>query len=260
MRASALASEFLTYIPAAVIFVRLYGRESSMSKYDKAVALAAILLQPGLMLIDHGHFQYNAVMLGFTLMALDCFLTDHIYWGSFFFVLSLGFKQMALYYAPAVFAYLLGLCVWPRVNIVRLAALGATVVVSFGIVFAPLVVLGGWEQVGQCLYRVFPFSRGLWEDKVANFWCAGNVLVKFRERFEAGLLQKVRYVVLCYGFWGGDMLMRLVWLRLYLLFYRLVGFYSLTRRNGCSRLHYRLLRGGSFCFRSRFMRSRFCYH
>lgn len=193
MRASAIASELVTYIPAVVIFVRLYGRESAMSKYDKAVALAAILLQPALMLIDHGHFQYNAVMLGLTVLALDCFLTDHIYWGSFFFVLSLGFKQMALYYAPAVFAYLLGLCVFPRINVLRLIMLGVTVVASFTLVFAPLVVLGGREQLGQCLFRVFPFARGLWEDKVANFWCAANVVVKFRERFDSGLLQKARY-------------------------------------------------------------------
>lgn len=193
MRASVIASELVTYIPAVVIFVRLYGRESAMSKYDKAVALAAILLQPALMLIDHGHFQYNAVMLGLTVLALDCFLTDHIYWGSFFFVLSLGFKQMALYYAPAVFAYLLGLCVFPRINVLRLIMLGVTVVASFTLVFAPLVVLGGREQLGQCLFRVFPFARGLWEDKVANFWCAANVVVKFRERFDSGLLQKARY-------------------------------------------------------------------
>ncbi|KAL0640357.1 Glucosyltransferase-like protein [Maublancomyces gigas] len=194
MRASAIASELVTYIPAAVIFVRLYGRESAMSKYDKAVALAAILLQPALMLIDHGHFQYNAVMLGLTVLALDCFLTDHIYWGSFFFVLSLGFKQMALYYAPAVFAYLLGLCVFPHINVLRLIMLGITVVASFALVFAPLIVLGGREQLGQSLFRMFPFARGLWEDKVANFWCAANVAVKFRERFDSGLLQKASLV------------------------------------------------------------------
>ncbi|KAI5850371.1 glycosyl transferase [Morchella snyderi] len=191
MRATVLVSDFLLYVPATVIFVRLYGTLTSMSKYDKACALAAILLQPALMIIDNGHFQYNSVMLGLAISALDCFLTDHIYWGSFFFVLALSFKQMALYYAPVFFAYLLGLCVFPRINVMRLVLLGVTVVVSFGLVFAPLVLLGGTEQVGQCLFRVFPFARGLWEDKVANFWCAANVAIKFRERFSAPLLQKV---------------------------------------------------------------------
>ncbi|PUU84329.1 glycosyl transferase [Tuber borchii] len=194
MRATALASELLTYVPAVVIFVRVFGRQADLSKYDKGVALAAILMQPALMIIDHGHFQYNSVMLGFTLFAVDCFITDHIYWGSFFFVLSLSFKQMALYYAPVIFAYLLGLCVHPNINIPRLVLLGATVIVSFGLVFAPLVFFGGKEQIAQCLFRVFPFARGLWEDKVANFWCAANILVKFRERFDSGMLQKASLV------------------------------------------------------------------
>jgi alpha-1,3-glucosyltransferase len=133
-------------------------------------------------------------MLGLTLLAVDCFITEHIYWGSFFFVLSISFKQMALYYAPIIFAYLLGLCVHPNTNIPRLVLLGATVIVSFGLVFAPLVVFGGKEQIAQCLFRVFPFARGLWEDKVANFWCAANILIKFRERFDSGMLQKASLI------------------------------------------------------------------
>ncbi|KAL7266831.1 Glucosyltransferase-like protein [Rhizina undulata] len=191
MRATAIVSEYLIYVPAAAIFVRVYGSISDMSKYDKAVALAAILMQPSLMLIDHGHFQYNSVMLGLTLLAVDLFITDHIYWGSLFFVLALSFKQMGLYYAPAIFAYLLGLCVFPRINILRLLCLGMTVIASFAIVFAPLYLSGGLEQVGQCLFRVFPFSRGLWEDKVANFWCAANVVLKFREMFSTVALQRM---------------------------------------------------------------------
>lgn len=54
--------------------------------------------------------RYNAVMLGFTLLAINNFLSASYAIGGVFFCLSLGFKQMALYYAPAVFAYLLGKC------------------------------------------------------------------------------------------------------------------------------------------------------
>jgi alpha-1,3-glucosyltransferase len=49
-------------------------------------------------------------MLGTTLWAINCFMMQQYALGSFFFCLSLGFKQMALYYAPAVFAFLLGKC------------------------------------------------------------------------------------------------------------------------------------------------------
>ena len=32
----------------------------------------------------------------------------------------------------------------------------------------------------QIFYRVFPISRGLYEDKVANIWCALSILIKIR--------------------------------------------------------------------------------
>jgi len=35
MRATALASELLTYVPAVVFFVRAFGRQADLSKYDK---------------------------------------------------------------------------------------------------------------------------------------------------------------------------------------------------------------------------------
>jgi len=100
-----------------------------------------------------------------------------------YFVFALCFKQMALYYAPAIFAYLLGLCVFPRPDIARLSALGITVLLTFGLMFSPLVIFGGFDEILQVLQRVFPFHRGLWEDKVANIWCAANVVIKLRETY-----------------------------------------------------------------------------
>ena len=36
------------------------------------------------------------------------------------------------------------------------------------------------DSILQIVYRVFPFNRGLFEDKVANF-CTTNILIKYRE-------------------------------------------------------------------------------
>ncbi|KAI5809616.1 glycosyl transferase [Peziza echinospora] len=191
LRATVIASEYLVYIPAVVIYVRQIGKRAEMSRYDQAVALAAILFQPALMLIDHGHFQYNSVMLGLTISALCCFITDRLVWGSGFFVASLCFKQMGLYYAPAIFAYLLGLCVFPKLDFQKLFFIGLTVITTFTLIFAPLVYAGGIPLILQSLHRVFPFARGLWEDKVANAWCTLNIVVKLRERFEGPTLQKL---------------------------------------------------------------------
>lgn len=49
---------------------------------------------------------------GFTLLAMNFFATGYDVLGAFCFVLSLGFKQMALYYAPAIGSYLLSKCLY----------------------------------------------------------------------------------------------------------------------------------------------------
>src|SRR5699024_9822615 len=144
-----------------------------------------------LILIDHGHFQYNSVMLGFSLLAIDCLCHHRRLLASFFFVLSLGFKQMALYYSPAIFSYLLGNCVFPTVNITRLFSIGVVVVLTFGVMVAPFFALGDVDQLRQMVIRIFPFARGLWEDKVANVWCAVNTFVKLKVLFTQQELQKI---------------------------------------------------------------------
>jgi hypothetical protein len=45
--------------------------------------------------------------------------------------------------------------------------LGVTTVASFAVLFGPLVLAG---EFGQVVHRIFPFARGIFEDKVANFW------------------------------------------------------------------------------------------
>ena len=47
---------------------------------------------------------------GLTLISVSCFAAGHDLLGAVAFVLSLGFKQMALYYAPAIGSYLLAKC------------------------------------------------------------------------------------------------------------------------------------------------------
>ena len=70
-----------------------------------------ILLQPALILIDHGHFQFNSVALGFTVAAVVALSWQHPladFVGSILFVLALNYKQMSLYYALPFFFYILG--------------------------------------------------------------------------------------------------------------------------------------------------------
>ncbi|KAK5699419.1 Glucosyltransferase-like protein [Elasticomyces elasticus] len=208
MRASVVVSEYLIYVPAAVLCVRQLAKHQHINSWDSSIALTAILMQPATILIDHGHFQYNNVMLGFTLASLASMLAGRRLWSCVFFVDALGFKQMALFYAPAVAAYLAGSCVFPRLDLARLFGVAVVTVASFGVLFLPLLLGTAWDgyrnvplpsdaelpplldslpswlasekswlypylvQLAQAIHRIFPFSRGLFEDKVANIWCA----------------------------------------------------------------------------------------
>jgi alpha-1,3-glucosyltransferase len=229
MRSTVLVSEYLIYVPAAVIFLRRFSRLHGVHTWEASIALMALLMQPSTTLIDHAHFQYNTVMLGFVLASMSSMLAGRRLWASVFFVAALGFKQMALYYAPAVFAYLLGVCTFPRIEIVRLATIAVVTVISFLMLFTPLFLgslydahrgispdpaaksppallpifsalpirfnTSSWYyppllQLSQSIHRIFPFARGLFEDKVANVWCSLDVLIKLRQ-FSPTFLQRL---------------------------------------------------------------------
>ncbi|KAI9798400.1 MAG: Glucosyltransferase-like protein [Piccolia ochrophora] len=230
MRATVLVSEYLVYMPSLVILVRRLVRTQGVQTWQGTLALVAILMQPATMLIDHGHFQYNTVMLGFFLACLSNVLAERYLWACVFFVAALGFKQMALYYAPAIGVILIAACFRPKVNIILLFGMAFVTTLSFAALFAPFILAGLWrgavldgkgrplplalsisptipyisldastwyyapmQQLFQSIYRIFPFSRGIFEDKVANLWCALNVIVKLRQ-YPPLLLQRLSLV------------------------------------------------------------------
>ncbi|CAE6445127.1 unnamed protein product [Rhizoctonia solani] len=203
MRMSVLLLELLVYIPAVYVYTRiaLPGR----SRRTQNIALFTVLLQPALILIDHGHFQYNSVMLGLTLWAVNMFHLGYDLLGAVFFVASLGFKQMSLYYAPAVGSYLLGKCFWlgrehGTRHFIRLALVTS---LSFLLLFLPFLTP---PLLAQSIQRIFPFARGLFEDKVANFWCASDVvLIKWRKLswISETSLQRVALLVTLLGILPG---------------------------------------------------------
>ncbi|KAI5117927.1 hypothetical protein M0805_002006 [Coniferiporia weirii] len=201
MRSTVLVSDVFVYIPALIFFVRAW--HGSRSKRTQSLALLCLLFQPSLILIDSGHFQYNSVMLGLTLLALDFFSQGRDELGSVFFVASLAFKQMALYYAPAIGSYLLGRCLslGPKAGPRLFIRLAVVTIASFTLAFLPfLPPFASFADILNPISRIFPFARGLFEDKVANFWCASNVLFKWRLWFSQQLLIKLSAIFTALGF------------------------------------------------------------
>lgn len=191
MRLTVILSELIFYIPAVLQYTHCMGYYNNASSIDQNIIAAAIIFLPDLTIIDHGHFQYNSVMLGLSLMAVNNLLYNNIGLASIFFVMAICFKQMALYYAPIFFFYLLSLCIFPTINIPRLFYISFCVIMTLLFIFGPFIYVGGISQINQILFRMFPFSRGIFEDKVANFWCATNVVIKYKDIFSTSQLQKL---------------------------------------------------------------------
>lgn len=135
---------------------------------------------------------------------------------------------MALFYAPAIFAYLLGSCVTPKLDVGRLLSIALATVASFVMLYGPFLLGVTWEQyrglstadypqppqlqalqsllpfpipkhsilypallqVAQSVHRIFPFSRGLFEDKVANLWCSLHTFHKL-SRYSSATVQRL---------------------------------------------------------------------
>lgn len=140
-------------------------------------------------------------MLGLALWAFGLLSSGHRLLGCFAFCMALGFKQMALFYALPVFFYVLGQIASAGFvgGVALLVKVGTTTVLSLGALVAPFVYAGhqelndfGKTQLLQIFHRLFPVGRGLYEDKVANFWCAINVGVKLRSIYSVSFLARVR--------------------------------------------------------------------
>lgn len=193
MRATVLLADILLLIPVILSMSKHIAADlsklgrSSTPRSEYCATLSALLL-PALVLIDHGHFQYNGVCLALALLGVLNISLDSDIVGSIAFCLSLNFKQMTLYYAPVFFCCLLRKClVEPTLSakLVRFVRLGVTVVATFGVLWAPFCIWHSEEDtcvssLSQVLSRQFPFSRGIFEDKVANIWYSLSVVVDFR--------------------------------------------------------------------------------
>jgi len=182
MRLTVIASDLIVLFPAAFMF--------SSKNY---LTVSTLLAYPGLILIDHGHFQYNNISIGMALVAVAFILRGRDVLASAFFVAALNYKQMELYHALPFFFYLLATCARQKTwagKIYKLVKIGLTVIFSFGLIWSPFILLGQ-NSLLQVVLRIFPFNRGLFEDKVSNFWCALDVVIKLKQQMAVPDLAKL---------------------------------------------------------------------
>ncbi|XP_054720074.1 dolichyl pyrophosphate Man9GlcNAc2 alpha-1,3-glucosyltransferase-like [Uloborus diversus] len=185
MRSTVLIADLIFYIPV-ILYWTTVARPHKLR--DKAIAASLCLLYPGLILIDHGHFQYNSVSLGLTLFAVVSLMRGYDILGAAFFTLALHYKQMTLYYALPFFCYLLGSCMHlpNQKGAIKFIMLAVTVLGVSGLCWIPF--LKSVDDALVVLQRLFPFSRGLYEDKVANIWCVLSIFIKLKALFSTSSL------------------------------------------------------------------------
>jgi len=183
MRLSVIMADILVLFPS----IRVY------SGANPSMAAVFLSLYPGLIMIDHGHFQYNNISLGLFILAVAMINRNRDILASFFFCLALNYKQMELYHALPFFFYLLSKAMkQPTIckKLCKLALIGLTVIATFLMVWSPFLY-AGLPSTLQVVTRIFPVNRGIFEDKVANFWCSVDIFLKLKERLqvnELGLL------------------------------------------------------------------------
>lgn len=188
MRATVIISDLLVYIPAVVYYfyktqpLRYTYPPSTVHRHNIAVYTALTLLYPGQILIDHGHFQYNCIFMGLVLWAVIALLKGKQATAALLFTFALNYKQMSLYYSLPFFWFLASynLRVRPLWKGFRnILLIGFVVTMTFILMFLPY--LHSKESISQVMKRIFPFYRGVFEDKVANFWFSLSIFYKFRK-------------------------------------------------------------------------------
>jgi alpha-1,3-glucosyltransferase len=86
----------------------------------------------------------------------------------------------------------------------RFIRLALATLLTFLIVFLPfLPPFSPPSTILGPITRIFPFNRGLFEDKVANFWCASDVVFKWRTWASRSTLVKLSVGLTATGFLPG---------------------------------------------------------
>jgi len=159
-RATVIVTESVL-IYALYLFVQ--SSPATLKKQSHAAALS-VLLSPGLLIIDHIHFQYNGFLYGILILSIVLARKPSgLLYSGLVFAALLCLKHIYLYLAPAYFVYLLrAYCLGRRsiydIRFANCIKLGLGIGLIAGMAFGPFVYYG---QIPQVLSRLFPFSRGL---------------------------------------------------------------------------------------------------
>ncbi|XP_030033553.2 probable dolichyl pyrophosphate Glc1Man9GlcNAc2 alpha-1,3-glucosyltransferase isoform X2 [Manduca sexta] len=181
----------LSVIVLDIIFI--YAARSCALLVKHRILLLFILLicNPGLLMVDHIHFQYNGFLYGILLLSICSMINSNHLQAALWFAILLNLKHIYLYVAPVYIVYLLRTycfmvvsadgtnTAWYSFSITNLLTLGVVVTAVFCVSFGPFL-----DHLPQIFARLFPFKRGLCHAYWApNFWALYNFGDKIIQHF-----------------------------------------------------------------------------
>ena len=219
MRFFALISDVLVFHVGVNLLCLYFFIYSKISKNKKPsytlyyMILLLILINPLMIIIDHGHFQYNNVMHGFFVLALFFLYTEKYILAIVFYSFCINFKQMGLYYAIPFPLYVIKKLFFTKSKKNENAngnANNNSILISliyigiYGIItlFTNLIIYLPWlksNKMNDVFLRIFPVRRGIYEDKVATFWCTLNIFYKLNNHFNNNTLIELALIFTIFG-------------------------------------------------------------
>ena len=173
-RGSVIATDAVLY----VALWRFYSFHFPQRGHKFWILMSLTFLQPGLLLVDHIHFQYNGFLFGVLVYCFCFFQEGKTLAAGVTFAALLCLKHIFIYMLPAAFVWLLRFhChVDGAFSFAKFFGLGFSVLAVFFAALGPWLLTG---RIADVVGRLFPFGRGLCHAYWApNFWALYNIADK----------------------------------------------------------------------------------
>ena len=169
--------------------------ERPWSESKMLIVSCLTLLNPGLFLVDHVHFQYNGFLIGILIFSISCVRKGQNLLAASLYTSLVMFKHLFVVMAPLFFVYMLRNYCFEAVSkkpkrftpttqvaksylqdwistkrtfsLIRLIKMGCTVLSVAAVAMCPIIFARGTDlmsvmnETKQILSRLFPWNRGL---------------------------------------------------------------------------------------------------
>ena len=204
MRLFVLISDLIFFhlsVNLFVYYIFIYDKSKRNKKpqiINYYIILFLILANPLMIIIDHGHFQFNNIMHGLFVISVLFLYSEKFILAIIFFSFCVNFKQMGLYYAIVFPLYVIKKLFFEnKNNFSALISLIYVIIYTIITLITNSVIYLPWlkaQKLNDVFSRIFPVQRGIFEDKVATFWCILNIFYKLNKNFNNNNLIKLAFV------------------------------------------------------------------